>query len=158
MRTLPFRRRSFDVVVLLSAFGYFDAEGEDVALLRGVCEVLVHRGCLIMRNPNATRIRSDFKTYAVEEREGRTIEIRRHVDAEGRWMDERLVIGDDTLTDEYSRRQIIYSARELDALLTASGLEAVNHYASPSGEPFEEGSSPSIITVAQRPPASEHGS
>jgi SAM-dependent methyltransferase len=154
MRALPFPRRSFDLVVLLSAFGYFDVEGEDIAFLCGVRDVLVHQGRLLMRNPNATRIRTNFKTHAVEERGGRAIEIQRRIDSDGRWMDEHVVIRDNTLTDEYQRRQLIYSASELDLVLAASGFEAVSHFASPSGESFEDDSSPSIITVAHPPPTS----
>lgn len=107
-----------------------------------------------MRNPNATRIRRHFQTHAVEKRDGRVIEIHRQIDSDGRWMDEHLVIRYDASTEEYQRRQLIYSASQLDELLAASGFDAVSHYGSPSGESFEDGSSPSIITVAHRIPAS----
>ena len=146
MRALPFRR-SFDLVVLLSAFGYFDADGEDVAFLRGVHGVLERGGRLLMRNPNATRIRDNFQPQDVQERDGRTIEIHRRLDAEGRWMDEDLVIRDDTVVDEYQRRQLIYSAEELEALLDASGFDRVSHYANPACEFFDGASSSSVITV-----------
>jgi SAM-dependent methyltransferase len=51
MQAIPFSC-IFDVVLAVDAFGYFETDREDVAVLREVHRVLRKGGCLIMLSPN----------------------------------------------------------------------------------------------------------
>jgi ubiquinone/menaquinone biosynthesis C-methylase UbiE len=150
MGAIPFTRH-FDVVLILSAFGYFEMKEKDAGLLllREVARVLRAEGRLVLGNPNATRIRSDFKTFIREERNGRTIDLYSTLDEKGHWLDQRVVIGDHEGIEEYHRRQRLFSADELEGLLHEAGFIGVKHFSSSEGAPFDRHVSPSLITVCQ---------
>ena len=148
MRALPLRS-AFDLVLVVDAFGYFDSEGEDLNCLEEVQRVLKPGGRLIMRNPNAVPIRRNFRAEEVEHRKGQTITIRSILDAEGRWVDQLLRIQGEEGVEDFQRRTRIYSAPELEGLLSEAGLELVGHFAGADGASFDAEASGRIVTVCK---------
>ena len=148
MRAIPFRRH-FDMVLIFSAFGYFDNDDEALLLLREVGRVLQSAGRLMMRNPNATRIRENFRPLIEEERGGRTVSIHSTFDEPGHWMEQNVIIEDEHGLHEYERRQRIYSARELEDLLGESGFRSIEHFADAGGSLFDEHASPGLCTICR---------
>jgi SAM-dependent methyltransferase len=148
MSALPFRGL-YDLVLLKDAFGYFDDEGDDAHLLSGIRDITTAEGHLILRNPNAARIRASFMPHREERREGRLISIRSRLDETG-WLEEDLVIEDDQGEHRYQRRQRLYTAPELTRLLQGSGYLIVQHFADFEGRPFHDSLASHIVTVARR--------
>lgn len=156
MRAIPFGRH-FDLVIIISAFGYFDAEDEDLLLLREVGRVLRPAGCLILENPNATRIRENFRPLIEEHRNACTISLNSTLDEQGRWMDQHVVIEDDDGVEEYERRHRLYSAQELEQLLHDAGFTLIGHFADAAGAPFAEETSTHLLTVGMSSQAPSPG-
>jgi len=149
MRAIPFAN-AFDLVLLVDAFGYFDDEQDDAIILAQIHRSLRHDGHVVMRNPNATPIRSAFRAHDEEQRGGVRTVIRRVLEDDGRIVREQLRIEDERATRTFERCARIYSATELDDVLTASGFAVQGHYAKPTGEHFDAEASPRIITVARK--------
>jgi SAM-dependent methyltransferase len=148
MRSLPVRC-AFDVVVMIDAFGYFDAEGEDVVCLGEIRRVLKPGGRLVMRNPNAIWLHHHFESRQDEHRNGRSITIENTFDAERRWIDQRMRIRGVDGVEEFRRRARIYTSGELDTLLTAARFAGTIHYGSAEGTEFHEQDSGRIFTVCR---------
>jgi len=149
MSALPFCGL-FDIVILLSAFGYFNNEGDDEQLLTSVFEITATSGHILLTNPNAALIRAEFQPQREERREGRVVSIRSRLDEAGQWLEDDLVITDDLGEHQYQRRQRLYTASELTQLLECTGYVSVAHFADLDGAPFIESSASHIVTVGQR--------
>jgi len=147
MRRLPFTR-AFDLVLVVDAFGNSDADAEELLLLSEIHGVLRSGGRLVMRNPNGSLIRTDFRPVQEEHRPGRRISVVSAMDDDAQWLDQRIQVDEDGEIREYRRRQRIYSAGELTEVLDAAGFNSIKHYSSPSGDPFQDTSSARMVTVA----------
>jgi hypothetical protein len=64
-------------------------------------------------------------------------------------MDQHVIVRDEEGVEEYQRRQRIYSIDELEELLEEAGFSSVRHFSTPEGAPFDESSSPDLITVCR---------
>ena len=149
MRSLPFGC-AFDVVLILDAFGYFDADGEDLALLLGLRDVLREEGRVLMRNPNGARIRAQFHPTAEEIRDDSTTRIRNELAGDGRWLHQDVTIEQQGSTHSYQRRQRIYAAEELGELMHQAGFSVFGHYADASGASFDALQSSHVVTVSAK--------
>ena len=148
LRSLPLRC-AFDVVVMIDAFGYFDAEGEDAVCLGEIRRVLKPGGRLFMRNPNATWLHHHFEPRQDEHRDGPSIAIENTFDVERRWIDQRITIRDVDGVEKFRRRARIYTSGELETLLTAARFAGTVHYGNAEGAEFHEQDSGRIFTVCR---------
>ena len=57
MRILPFRREHFDVAILLDAFGFFETERDNDAVLANIARILVPRGRLCLKVVNGAHFK-----------------------------------------------------------------------------------------------------
>ncbi len=146
MRSLPFKA-GFDVVLILDAFGYFDADGEDLRFLRGLRDTLRPEGRVVMRNPNGAWIRRQFKSERKEVRNDATTTLRSRLSEDGRWMHEDVTIEQHGSTHSYRRLQRIYAAEELDRILSDAQFFVLGHYDAGGGV-FDGQTSTQVVTVA----------
>jgi SAM-dependent methyltransferase len=146
MRALPFRD-AFDVALILDAFGYFDAAGEDLRFLSGLRDVLRPDGRFVMRNPNGALIRRQFRPADEEVRDGATTSVRSDLSRDGWWLHQDVTIQQLGSTHSYVRHQRIYAAEELDELMRATRFSVLGHYADASGMPFDSLISTHLVTV-----------
>lgn len=151
MRALPLNC-VFTFMLIVDAFGYFDADDEGAQVIREIHRLLRPGGHLVMRNPNGTWIREHFKARDEERRGGVRTIIRRTLERSGRMLREHLSIDDGAGVREFEREAWIYSAAELEDLLSAAGLMVDRHLSDPSGEPFDARTSPRMVTVALKVP------
>lgn len=148
MRKIPFEP-SFDMVLVVDAFGNSDSDAEELEVLREVRRVLRKGGHLVMRNPNGALIRSDFRPKQEENQRGNRIVVRSTLSDDGEWLEQWVEIDDEERRMEYRRRQRIYSPEELTSILNEAGFESVQHFADVKGTPLQVGSSVRLISVAR---------
>jgi ubiquinone/menaquinone biosynthesis C-methylase UbiE len=147
MRRIPLGE-AFLAVLMVDTFGNTDADAEEVQVLTEVRRVLHKGGCLVMRNPNGTLVRTKFRPVQEERRRGQRTTIRSTLTADGSWLEQWLKVEGQAGSREYRRRQRIYSEQELTDILEQAGFHSVKHYSDWHGSPFDAESSARMITVA----------
>ncbi|MBP1464652.1 methyltransferase domain-containing protein [Candidatus Chloroploca sp. M-50] len=151
MRAIPYSG-CFDAVInMFTAFGYFDREEENQAVLEGIARALKPGGRLIMELAHRDRVVTGFQpTDWYELDDGTVVWIRRYFDplrgiltSIDRWRDP------DGHEDERIHRIRIYTATELDRILRQANLTPINWYGSINLHALTP-DSPRIIVVATR--------
>ncbi|PDW01234.1 class I SAM-dependent methyltransferase [Candidatus Chloroploca asiatica] len=151
MRAIPYSG-CFDAVInMFTAFGYFDREEENQAVLEGIARALKPGGRLIMELAHRDRVVTGFQpTDWYELDDGTVVWIRRYFDplrgiltSIDRWRDP------DGHEDERIHRIRIYTATELDHMLRQANLTPINWYGSINLHALTA-ASPRIIVVATR--------
>lgn len=150
MRRLPFVPQSFQAAVSLDAFGFFESEEENAAVLREVARVLTPAGRLILKVVNAEPLIAHFRPTDREERAGTLLEISRALTRNPAWLIERITIRSAEGGGHYQRRQRLYCAEEISALLRSADLIVKDVVSSPRGDKFEPHQSPSMVVVGER--------
>lgn len=151
MRTIPYVA-CFDAAInMFTAFGYFEDDAENLAVLTGIARALKPGGRLVMELIHRDRVVSSFRDsdwYELDD--GTIVWLRRHFDAVrglltsvDRW---RTPEGDE---EERFHRIRVYTATELDTMLRAAGLVPTAWYGSINLHAFTA-ESPRIVVVAQR--------
>jgi len=152
MRALPYVS-CFDAAInMFTAFGYFDAEEENQAVLTGIARALKPGGRLVMELAHRDRVVRSFQEADWYELDDGTLIWRRHhfdpirglLTSLDRW---RTPGGEE---EERFHRIRIYTATELSAMLRAAGLTPTAWYGSMQLHAFTI-DSPRLIVVAQRP-------
>ncbi len=147
-RALPFRARSFDVVVVLfSSFGYFGAEG-DRCMLGEIGRVTAEGGFAVLDLMNPARVRAQLEARSERELATGTLVEERRIEEGGRLVvkDVRLIRGDGT-QKRWSERVRMYEREEIDILARALGLVVTDAYGSFRGETHESGSERMLLVL-----------
>ena len=149
MRALGYDQ-AFDVVMLLfTAFGYFEDE-ENEAVLQGISKALRSGGRFIMDIPNRDIFASQLSPAQVDE-VGQDMMINRgtYDPDTRRWYNRRVVIRDGVRKDKpfYVR---LYDEAEIRSLLRHAGLEVSQIYNGWSSEPLTSESRRMVI-LANKP-------
>jgi ubiquinone/menaquinone biosynthesis C-methylase UbiE len=152
MRRLPLRSGLFDAAVLIDAFGFFETEEENEAVLREAARVMVARGWFAMKVVNGGLILKTFRETDREERDGTLVTISRTLRQAPPRMIERICVSGIRGNNEYERRQRLYRSEELCYGLERAGLSVVGVFASVAGVPFEPDTSPALWVVGQSRP------
>jgi ubiquinone/menaquinone biosynthesis C-methylase UbiE len=150
MRAVPLRSASADVVVLMDAFGFFDAEAENERVLAEAARVLRPRGQLVLKVVNGSPILDAFRPVGREDRDGVVVTISRTLSAGPARMTERLSIVGSRGSGEYERRQRLYRADELSAAANRAGFEIAGMFADASGARLDAATSPTMWVIGER--------
>jgi len=150
MRRLPFRSACADAASVMDAFGFFDTEEENEAVLREVARVLTTGGRLGLKVINGGPVLAAFRETDRDERDGTVVSVFRTLTLDPPRMTERIRISGNRGNGEYERRQRLYRVEELRAALDDAGFTVVDVLARPDGGPFEPAVSPTIWIVGQR--------
>ncbi len=156
MRRLPFRDCSLGLVTnFFTAFGYFDADGENFGVLAEVARVLRPGGWFLM----------DFLN---RETAVRAIEQAPHEEFPsgtpgGVWLIDRCLTPDGRRAQKHQQewrngaqaREVwesvrLYSPQELEAAFRAQGLKVLHRWGDYTGEALDVDASPRCILLAQR--------
>ena len=149
MRVLPFRSGTFGLVVnLFTSFGYFRSDTEHGAVMRQVAEVLAPGGRFVIDYLNADQVRRTLHRESEQVQQGdATASVKRRFSEEGLYVVKEIELRAENRS--FQERVRLYSAAELEGLLTAAGLEVVGRYGSYDGDPLSA-DTPRTILVARR--------
>jgi ubiquinone/menaquinone biosynthesis C-methylase UbiE len=151
IRHVALRRGSCDAVVVMDAFGFFEAEDENERVLAEAARVLVAGGCLALKVVNGEPILASFRHADREERDGVVVTLSRSLTLEPPRMIERVSLSGSRGNGQYERRQRLYRADELSAAAKRVGFTIVGLFADACGGVFEPATSPTMWVIAQRP-------
>jgi SAM-dependent methyltransferase len=148
MRELPFADASFDLVVnLFTSFGYFDDDSEHVRVLGCVSAAMKHGGTLVIDFLNASQVRRDLVPYDERIENGITIEQRRAISADDRFVEKRITLRESG--KEYIERVRLLSPRDLQKMLSVAGFKVAKLFGDYAGGDWSE-HSPRTILFASR--------
>jgi SAM-dependent methyltransferase len=161
MRHLPFREGAFQgVTSFFTSFGYFEAEDEDLGVLREVGRVLQPGGWALLDFLNAEQVRATLEPRDVRMVGRRRVEqLRRLVDG-GRRVEKRIrVLDEATGSEERFRERVrLYESHELKHLLGRAGFQVVARHGDYDGRPPAPDAPRQILVARHLPlPASPPG-
>jgi len=150
MRRLPLQSACAGAAILMDAFGFFETEEENGAVLREAARVLTTGGRLGLKVVNGGQVLATFRETDREERDGTVVSISRTLTFDPPRMTERISLSGSRGHGEYERRQRLYRVEELRVALEDAGLTVVDVFARPDGAPFEPTASSTMWIVSQR--------
>jgi SAM-dependent methyltransferase len=152
MRRLPFRSECAGAVIVMDAYGFFETEEENEAVLREAARVLTPGGRLGLKILNGGPVIHNFRERDREERDGTVVSVSRTLTRDPPRMTESISVSGSRGHGEYERRQRLYGVEELRAAVEHAGLAVVGVFARPDGTPFEPTVSPTMWIAGQRGP------
>jgi SAM-dependent methyltransferase len=124
MRGLPFQDGAFDAVLnLFTSFGYFADDAEHEAVLREVARVLRRGGSFVLDFLNAPAVRAGLVPRDERTTGGIVVIQERWLSPDGRYVNKRIQVGAGGRT--FAERVRLYERGELEAMMTAHGLQTV---------------------------------
>jgi len=133
------RKNAFDVVInLYTSFGYFEAPGENVRVLRNVYASLRKGGRFVIDVMGKEVLAGKFADRTWSETDGAFLLEERKVSRDWTWMENRwIVIGKDGRRIEQVVSHYLYSAAELKRMLKDCGFQRVEAFGSLDGAPYD---------------------
>ena len=150
IRCLPLRSGIFAGAILIDAFGFFETDEENEAVLSEAVRVLAPGGRLGVKVVNGAPVLAAFRETDREEREGVVVTISRRLALERALMTEKVIVRGPRGNGEYERRQRLYRADELCRALERTGFTGVHLFASSHGATFEPTASKTIWAFSLR--------
>jgi len=150
IRRLPLRPKVFASAVLIDAFGFFETDAENEAVLGEALRILAPGGRLGLKVVNGAPVLSAFRETDREEREGAVVTISRRLALEPARMTEKVTVRGPRGNGEYERQQRLYRSDELCGALERSGFTGVHVFASSQRAAFEPAASKTMWAFCQR--------
>jgi hypothetical protein len=138
----------------MDAFGFFETEEDNEAVLADVVRILVPRGRLCLKVVNGRPILANFRVNDREERDGAVVTISRTLTREPPRMTEKITVTGLRGNGEYERRQRLYRPEEMYAMVDRAGLSILGVFANADGTPFEPAISTAMWLIVERKPTS----
>lgn len=149
MRHIP---GNFDIILsLFTSFGYFDDDGENMAVLSSVSQALSPGGVYWLDYLNPGYVKANLKSETIREQDGgcRIIEKRR---IEGDMVVKDIVFQTQTGEKRYQERVKLYEKDLLSNVLQQAGLKPIGGFGDYDGNRWSR-DAPRTILYAQK----EHG-
>jgi ubiquinone/menaquinone biosynthesis C-methylase UbiE len=150
MRRLPFVSQKFQAAVSLDAFGFFESDEENAAVLSEAARVLTPGGRFVLKLVNAEPLMAHFRPTDREERAGTLLEIYRTLTRDPNLLIERITIRGAEGGGHYQRCQRLYCVEEISDLLRSADMIVKSVFSNPCGERFEPHKSPSMVVIGER--------
>ncbi len=153
MRSLPLRAESFRTALMMfTTFGYFANEREDAGVLEGIARVLEPGGTLVLDTIHPQHAREHLVSQSDRRVQGLQVLERRWIDPEGPFLRKETRVGpmQDGTTRTYQERLRLYEPARLGAMVEAVGFGVRVRWGDYEGRPFDTGSSPRLLLIAQR--------
>ena len=147
MRCLPFRDRTFDVVVnLFTSFGYFSDDTQQQAVVNEAARTVVTGGCFVLDYFNAALVRSGLVPEEQKTMGNQQVRIARKISSDGRFVVKEM-------KPEKGRglveRVRLLSPADLEGFLGAAGLSIRQRFGAYDRRPLGP-DTPRAIFVAVR--------
>jgi len=155
IRHLPFARQFDGAISMFTSFGYFDRRDDDVAVFRGIHRALKRGRRLVLDFLNETQVRSTLVPQETTDDGALRVETERRIadGPHGPCVFKRLKATDvhsGNVEVQFEERVRLYTADEVDDLLTEAGFTPVgDRLGDLGGAPFSAGA-PRLVRVAQR--------
>lgn len=148
MRELPFRDETFDLVVnLFTSFGYFADDAEHRRVLASAARLLAPGGSFVIDYLNAATVRDTLVPHDEKQVGARRVAVERKISPDGRYVIKEIHLTDDGRS--FLERVRLFSASELERLLTDAGFTVRERFGDYDGGPLAAGA-PRTILVADR--------
>lgn len=147
-RALPIGSAVAAGSLLRDALGFFDEDAANVAVIRELRRTMRPKARLVLAVANSVPIRDHFEPSAEEQRGSIRIRIERQLLPTPLRLVERVELEEDGAVSVHERRQRLYTARELEAILSRTGFELVGLFGDCVGAPFVQRSSTKTVLVA----------
>ena len=151
MRELPFADAEFSLVTnFFTSFGYFQEPAEDERVLAEVRRVLALGGAFAFDFLNAERVRGSLPARSERQVDGRRVLETRYLTEADSVVEKRIDLHDpaDRFPHTFYERVRLYSARELQALLTRHALVPTHRFGDYNGAPLSP-ASPRVILIGR---------
>lgn len=147
MRALPIRDAVVDLAVnLFTSFGYFQRDDHHAAVVRGIAACLVPGGWFALDFLNAERVRQSLVPEEVQQLGECEARVTRALEDGGRRVVKTIAVrGGRTFTE----RVRLFSRAELEAMLTAAGLQVEFRFGDYEGRPLEP-AAPRVLLLSRR--------
>lgn len=150
MRQLPLRSGSIDAAIIMDAFGFFETDEENDAVLREAARVVRPGGGIGMKVVNGGSVLESFREADTEERDGVFVSVRRTLALDPPRMTERITVRGSRGDGQYERRQRLYRAEDLRAALARVGFSPADIFASADGAPFDPATTGALWLIGHR--------
>lgn len=150
MRQPPLRSEFFAGAILIDAFGFFETDEENEAVLGEVQRLLAPGGRVGLKVVNGAPILAAFRETDREEREGVVVTISRRLALEPARMTEKVIMTGSRGSGEYERHQRLYTWDELSRALERLGFSCVEVFASSDCAAFKPAMSKTMWAFGQR--------
>lgn len=150
MRQPPVQSESFAAAILIDAFGFFETDEENEAVLGEIRRLLAPEGRIGLKVVNGAPILAAFRETDREEREGVVVTISRRLALQPARMAEKVIVTGSRGNGEYERHQRLYTSDELSRALERMGFSCVELFASSDCAAFEPAMSKTMWVFGQR--------
>ena len=143
---------SYDLVInLFTSFGYFDSDEENGSVIERVANSLRKNGFFVLDFLNANLLEKNLIPHdkIVMNESGETVDLLREI-RDGRVEKKIRISNNDGTATEFHESVRLFHLNELSKMFTDSRLHITSIFGNYDGSPFEEGSSPRLILVAQK--------
>lgn len=148
MRVLPFRDRSFNLVVnLFTSFGYFADDESHLHVVQEVSRVTEHGGSFVLDFLNTAKLRTSLVPYDEREIGGQIVEQRREISEDGRFVVKRICLRG--AGKEFTERVRLFDVGDLSGMMTTAGFRVTAAVGNYDGAPFTP-ESPRVVLFGTR--------
>ena len=149
-RLIPFCG-SFDLVInMFTSFGYFHEDEENRKVLLSVACALRPGGRFLIDYLNRDRVIENLVEQDVHTQGELTVTQSRRISPDGLRVEKNIRMEGPRGSDSWSESVRLYSTREMEEMLTCSGLEVEKLIGSYRGEPFAHDSARLILTGSKK--------
>lgn len=131
MRALPIRPASMDLTLnLFTSFGYFDRDAEHAVALREMVGTVRPGGWFVIDFLNPAAVRRDLVARERVELNGRPVEVRRELSADGHHVTKTILTPDGR---RFCERVRLFEPGEIDGMLAESGVRVEGRFGDYAG-------------------------
>jgi len=149
MRQLPFCDGCANAALITDAFGFFETDQEDAAVIGEARRILSARGALAMKIVNGAVVLADFRDSEREERDGVEVAISNSLTMDPPRLIQRVRVRGARGEGHYERRQRLYRVEDLKSIFESVGLVVSAVFANTEGAAFSSTASGTIWIVAR---------
>jgi len=145
------RPGAFDAAVnLVTSFGYFENQADDLKVARNLCESLKSGTRLVVEMLGKEILARRFVSRRWEVAPDGTFLLMEHRLRSGwEWMDDRCILIKDATRQELNFSYRVYSAAELGAVLRQAGFQAIEFFGTLGGTPYDHNAE-RLVAVATK--------
>ena len=149
MRQIDFQEEFDRVMLLFTAFGYFE-QSENLLVLKNAARALRPGGLFVTDTMNRDVVLKDFQPMHVTDKNGDLLVDRNSFDSRnGLWLNQRIVIRNGVRIDKPFIIRI-YNPNEFEAMLAEVGLEVYGMFGGWDGQPVSTDSR-RLVVLARKP-------